>query len=486
MINFILRKDFQGAEVNANYFWTQQGGGDNGRVNVTAGWGDLGKDKYNFFISADYYKQQALKASQRESTKTSYIPRLGLDRTSGDSLPANIFQFDPATGETYGFPGARNPTIPFPGGATPNSCAPPYSFPTVRHPLLCMFDFASTAETIPETEKANIVGRGTWQIDADNQFFVEGSYYYGKFIQRVAPTPLDSSFTLTPMTLPPGSPYYPAAYVAGLPGGNPAAPLQVAYRTIELGPRTDQAKVDQWNAVVGLQGTIKGWDYQLAANYTANQQVDNYVSGFIYESKFGPLLRSGVVNPFGPNTDAVLDLMRATQVTGQANDNRASNYGAGFTLANSVYDLPSGPVAVAFGVEARRESLEQMNSDFIVSGDVIGGVGAIPSLPTAHRNVWSLFGEVNVPVATTFEVNVAVRYDHYSDFGGTTNPKVTLRWQPARPSCCAAPTARASGRRRSPTCSSRNPSNATNLVSRIRCVARSPAITTIAAAAASF
>jgi iron complex outermembrane receptor protein len=32
----------------------------------------------------------------------------------------------------------------------------------------------------------------------------------------------------------------------------------------------------------------------------------------------------------------------------------------------------------------------------------------------------------------TLEGNVAVRYDHYSDFGSTTNPKVSLRWQPTR------------------------------------------------------
>ena len=32
----------------------------------------------------------------------------------------------------------------------------------------------------------------------------------------------------------------------------------------------------------------------------------------------------------------------------------------------------------------------------------------------------------------TLEANVAVRYDHYSDFGSTTNPKVSLRWQPMR------------------------------------------------------
>jgi len=63
----------------------------------------------------------------------------------------------------------------------------------------------------------------------------------------------------------------------------------------------------------------------------------------------------------------------------------------------------------------------------------MGGSGQVPSLPEGHRTVWSSFGEINVPVITSLEVDVAVRYDHYSDFGGTTNPKLTVRWQPVRP-----------------------------------------------------
>jgi len=37
---------------------------------------------------------------------------------------------------------------------------------------------------------------------------------------------------------------------------------------------------------------------------------------------------------------------------------------------------------------------------------------------------------LNIPIVKTLEGNVAVRYDHYSDFGSTTNPKFSLRWQP--------------------------------------------------------
>ena len=39
---------------------------------------------------------------------------------------------------------------------------------------------------------------------------------------------------------------------------------------------------------------------------------------------------------------------------------------------------------------------------------------------------------MNIPIVKTLEANVAVRYDDYSDFGGTTNPKFSLRWQPTK------------------------------------------------------
>jgi iron complex outermembrane receptor protein len=43
-----------------------------------------------------------------------------------------------------------------------------------------------------------------------------------------------------------------------------------------------------------------------------------------------------------------------------------------------------------------------------------------------------VFGEVNAPLIKDFELNVAARYDHYSDVGGSFNPKVSLRYQPTK------------------------------------------------------
>ena len=46
--------------------------------------------------------------------------------------------------------------------------------------------------------------------------------------------------------------------------------------------------------------------------------------------------------------------------------------------------------------------------------------------------IWAAFAEFNIPIVKNLELNAAVRYDDYSDFGNTTNPKVSLRWNPVR------------------------------------------------------
>jgi iron complex outermembrane receptor protein len=424
VINFILRKDYRGFEASATRLAVQQGGGENTRATVAAGWGSLDRDRFNAFVTLDHVRQEPLPARDREFSRTSYLPGLGLDATSGFSFPANIQQ-------PGGFRGGFNPTVPT-SGAIDSSCAPPLSFPTALFPLRCQFDYVPLVDNIAESRKTNVVGRLAWQASADHLLFAEGSWYRGDFVYKTSPTPVSSFFTNTPMALPPSSPYYPADFVAGLQGGNPELPLRLNYRLVELGPRINEPEVEQSRFVAGAQGVAGAWDYVLSAGHTANRQVDNYTGGFVSEERFGPLLRSGVVNPFGPNTPEVLEQLRATQVTGPVSDNRASHTGAELKVSSTPWELPTGGLAVALGLEGRREALEQENAEVLYTGDIIGGGGVLPSLTTTTRRVWSLFGEANVPLARSLEANLAVRHDQYSDFGGSTNPKVTLRWQAAR------------------------------------------------------
>ena len=66
------------------------------------------------------------------------------------------------------------------------------------------------------------------------------------------------------------------------------------------------------------------------------------------------------------------------------------------------------------------------------SGDIPGYGGSTPDVPKQTRDVWAVYAEVNIPIVKNLEVDVAVRYDDYQDVGNTTNPKVSVRWQPVQ------------------------------------------------------
>ena len=116
------------------------------------------------------------------------------------------------------------------------------SFPTFDAPFACLFDFAHWADTIPEVDKVSVLAHITRQLDTQQQIFGEVSYYAGTYIQHIAPAIAASSIIdAPPITLPPSSPFYPTAFVASLAGGDVSQPLELRYRTVELGPRVDPA-----------------------------------------------------------------------------------------------------------------------------------------------------------------------------------------------------------------------------------------------------
>jgi len=91
----------------------------------------------------------------------------------------------------------------------------------------------------------------------------------------------------------------------------------------------------------------------------------------------------------------------------------------------SIFSLPAGDVKLAVGASYRREGYSEINS-------------SLPPLTTS-REVVSGFAEAFVPLVgeanelalvKRLEVTAAFRYDNYSDFGSTVNPKFGLLWEP--------------------------------------------------------
>jgi len=417
VINFILRKDFTGIEAQAYYGDSEHGGGATQRYNFTGGWGDLAKDKFNIFGTVDYNKQDNLAANQRKFSATSYLPNAPggvFDRTSGNSIPGNV-----------SIPGVGTRTPGLPG------CLPPYSFPTTGNSALqCRFDYAAIIDDIPPTEQWNIYGSARWNFASQQEAFLEASWSQNKATARVSPPPISAATILTgdPILSIPSSPFYPHAFAQQY--GVDGQPLTVAWRGLELGPRTDFNTTEQTRVVGGLQGVIGGWDYTAAVNWSKSTATTEWKAGWSSGSALLPILNGGAINLFGLNTPEAVALLKQALITGKVLDNSGTMTDVNLTASRDVYNLPAGPMALALGAEYRREEFEQQSSPFLSNGDVPGLGGSISSLPSVSRNIWAVYGELNIPIVKNLEGNVALRYDDYADVGTTWNPKVSLRWQP--------------------------------------------------------
>ena len=97
------------------------------------------------------------------------------------------------------------------------------------------------------------------------------------------------------------------------------------------------------------------------------------------------------------------------------------------SLTGAIFDMPAGRVQMAAGAEYREESISDVPDDQFQRG-LIFGTEAVSA--AASRDLWSAYVEFSVPLHESLELSLAGRYDDYSDFGDTTNPKVALRWAP--------------------------------------------------------
>jgi len=65
-----------------------------------------------------------------------------------------------------------------------------------------------------------------------------------------------------------------------------------------------------------------------------------------------------------------------------------------------------------------------------VSQAASSGLAGSGALREGDRDVMALMVEMNFPILKKVEIGLAARYDDYSDFGSTTNPKVSVRYSP--------------------------------------------------------
>ncbi len=115
VINVITKKEIQGLHIGGATAMSEQGGGDENRVDVTWGFGDLESQGYNFYVSAEYQKQDPLWARDREYPFNS-TDLQGICGASGSCMTNN--NWNGVTAELGNTPGSFNGLISVPGVVT--------------------------------------------------------------------------------------------------------------------------------------------------------------------------------------------------------------------------------------------------------------------------------------------------------------------------------------------------------------------------------
>lgn len=430
VINFITRKDFQGLEANVYVGTTDEGGAGKRTASLSAGKGVLERDGYNVFAVADFQRTNPLNTSQR-----SFIPGLQVEQRLGHLLssytsPANIrltsAQRDHL--QEIGFTLNGKPitnrliNLSIPGCAPPANVYLPDGTGGVD---ACTYNYMGDTELYPKSEKASVLSRAVIKLGGSHQAYAE-----------VALSRAKTDYTGSSARVAGYIDYSRVPQLAGtgldqldddIPGE-----LELRMRLNEAGQRTSTLTSEGVRFVVGVTGTVGGWDYDTAYNHSVNTVKDRDTHGYLLYNELLEGIADGRINPFGPSSPEGQALIDSIQVDDVVRRARGTLDAVDVKLSRALMPMAGGDLAVAIGGEARREKNQFTPSALLLSDNINNDAAPEGGRATSDsRDVAAVYGEVLVPFAKQWEAQLSARYDHYENVGGAASPKIGLTYRPS-------------------------------------------------------
>lgn len=389
VINVILRKNYEGVEVSAGYGDVTSGSAAETTASAMMG---VGGDNSNVTMIFDYFKNQTLFNSERGRIGTANnAPFGGADFRSSRGYPGRFFVGPDSTI-------TMDPACPAEDNADPT----------------CLYDYGPWNVLDPESERTGLLLQGHTGLGGEIEVFTEISVQHNRSLAQGAPTPLDEVAGLT-LNNHPDDPF-----------GGQAVGIS-RYRTVDAGPRRWHIESDTLRGVAGLRGEINNWNWEVAGQRARSEatQSGGRSDGWVRTDFLQQQLDLGNYNPFGgvANPQNVIDAITTSLVRRGQSD--LTMFDA--SVSGGLFDIAAGEVMMAAGVEYRDEEVSDIPDDQFQRGLIFGTESVSAA---AQRDNWSAFVEFSVPLLQSLELQVAGRYDDYSDFGNTFNPKVAFRWAP--------------------------------------------------------
>lgn len=414
VINIITRKDFDGVQISFGMGRPTRDGGDTEEGSVIIG---SSSDRGRVLAGASYAQRDIIFNRDRDY----WYPG------PGSSVYSNNFATRISTAASARL---KHPSY---GTAVPGLCTNGddsdgfWLAPT----KVCQFNHKAVSASISDMKNNSVFARGDYQINDDWTFYFDTSSTKATAFGRYAPVP-SSPFPGGAIRLVAGSPNHPgtAPEDGGLNPFYDAYYAQFAnqdlflfHRFAALGNRDSHSEMTTNNYTGGFQGMVGSVELDFGARYVESRGWDkgeNYVVGGLAQAP----ITSGAYNIYNPFAGDPNGLGFTTTILRDLKTSNKEFYGnANFDL----FQLSGGTAAAVVGAEYREEYYQDNYDPLSESGQVVGSAG---NSAAGGRDVKAVYFEVLFPFLSNFEVDLAGRYDEYSDYGSDFAPKVSFRWQP--------------------------------------------------------
>lgn len=456
VVNFILSKSFKGVEVNAGYGSpSASGGGQNGKLSITGGFGNLDTDGYSVVLSGSSENEKALFAKDRRyaasGNNSPYYTAAatGQGNIEGGIVPGaypndRLPGFGSSPDQGYGNPLAAN-------GKCDSIKMIQAADKTANNSPYCVFDSNAFVGLIPKRKLNNFTGNATFKLNSTTELFSDALYSKSTVTQSFQGSPVRRSFLVTDaefakqnvhpaLILYPSNPAYQSIALPYLTSQGYTSligkPLAITSRVFDYGNRVSEDQATQSRLVLGVRGTVANQDYEVAATANESKLHGTVPAGYFSQVAYARIINDPANNwnPWaagGVQTGALADKLKAAQYTGDTLVAKSKNTMLDGKISGELPQVAGITAQYAVGAQLRRESYITQPSAALESGDIAGLGGGVPPVDRS-RTIKSVFGETSIPLLKTLDAGLAVRNDRYDDVGNSTNYKVNARWQPVK------------------------------------------------------
>lgn len=387
VVNIITRKDFNGVEVKLGKQLPKREGGDTENGSITFG---TASEKGSLIGGVSYNNREIVYQRDR------YWSRGGSSSYGNNYYDVIV---DPDTGEK-----SEGSLI----GGVPSGCTQDGFFETTNTSgtTLCNYDYTSSAADEAAVENQNLFLKGRYEINDDWSTYLSTSISRVKSYGVYAAVPesvfvsKDSQYNTT------------------------GQDVFLRHRFTSLGDRLTSTDANVYDATFGFEGVIGDVQLDFGGRHTESKYTElgrNYLVIPVAEE----YIANGTYNYVDPlsNDADVLGAMKATT----SRDAKFVSNEAYLNTSFDLFDLDAGTVSAAAGLEYRDISYADTYDSLSESGAIGGSSG---NSAAGGRTVSAAYAEVLVPLADSLEMDIAGRYERYSDYGSDFAPKVAFRWQP--------------------------------------------------------